>query len=394
MPQSPELYPQDQLVVDLSGLKHLEDELHELGVGCVIERDEQLGLALLTELVDAGGAPLADLDDLLITLRTRSGGGSPDEMGKNREASLIGSSVVNLGSKIMGLVGSVHGRSVHDMNPKIINRYEPQPLSCPELPTPPGPGTGQGVHIGILDWPLCRHERFEGRLVSAEKQFRASATSVTPRAGHATMVTSLILAQAPEARIDVVGLLDSTTGRATSWDIAKQIIRLADSGIQILNLSLGMYTADNEAPLVISRAIDLISQRVLVVAAAGNHGNQLGWQKGRTSLSSTWPAALPDVIAVGAVDKDGKRAEFSPDLPWVDCEAPGVDVEGAYLSAWVELSTGPEQFKGCAKWSGTSFATATVSGLIAAHMTPGKTAREALDELLDDKKTGAALLRC
>lgn len=125
MRQSPEVYPQDQLVVDLPGLKHIEDELDELGVGCVVERDENLGLALLTELVDAGGVPVADLDDLLIALRTRSGSGAP-EMGKNREPSPIGSPVVSLaGSKIMSVM-------------------EPHPVNSSALPTPPGPGTGQG----------------------------------------------------------------------------------------------------------------------------------------------------------------------------------------------------------------------------------------------------------
>jgi membrane-anchored mycosin MYCP len=102
-----------------------------------------------------------------------------------------------------------------------------------------------------------------------------------------------------------------------------------------------------------------------------------------------WPAALDDVVAVGASDGNGHHAQFSPDLPWVNFLAPGVGVDSTYLtgriragSQDVHTTTTSEPFTGWANWSGTSFAAASVSGAIAARIKPGhRTAREALDDL-------------
>jgi subtilisin family serine protease len=117
---------------------------------------------------------------------------------------------------------------------------------------------------------------------------------------------------------------------------------------------------------VLSRAVDRLNHSMVIVAAAGNHGNSAD----PLHRQPTWPAALPDVVAVGARDGD-ELASFSPKLPWVTCTAPGVRVEGAYLEGLVQTphSEATEQdFSGYARWSGTSFATATTSGAIAAHI--------------------------
>lgn len=383
MHQNAEPYSQDQLVVDLLNLQRVGDELHELGVGYIVEQDEQLGLALLTGLTDETGTPVTDLDALLSELRRQFGRSVP-LMGKNRETGVIGNPIGSLAIGPMAL-----GLPIGSLGPKPMAGYDPEWDewdTSSGLPEPPGPGTGDGVHIGILDGSLCWHESFDKRHVAAGRQFWPGFGPVAPWTGHATFVASLVRANAPDARLDVVGVLESSTARSSLWDTAKQMMLLAEAGVQILNLSLGTSTTDEEAPLVLTRAVERISQRVLIVAAAGNHGNQRGWQNGRTSRSSIWPAALPDVVAVGAHDGNGNRAEFSPNLPWVDCEAPGVNVVGAYLSAPVKLSTGEvKNFEGYARWSGTSFAAPIVSGLIAAHMTPDKSAREALDDLLHEK---------
>ena len=78
-----------------------------------------------------------------------------------------------------------------------------------------------------------------------------------------------------------------------------------------------------------------------------------------------WPAALDDVVAVGALDGHGGTADFSPDRPWVDIATRGVNLRSTFPdTAGFGLPTGAHG--SWAEWSGTSFSTALVSGAIAA----------------------------
>jgi subtilisin family serine protease len=172
------------------------------------------------------------------------------------------------------------------------------------------------------------------------------------------------------------------------WNAAKHIADLAASGVDVLNLSLGCFTGDGNPPLALATAIGRVSPETVVVAAAGNY-DEADIKQGLTLTTPMWPAALDDVVAVGASDGDGHRAQFSPDLPWVNFLAPGVGVESTYLTGRVRAGSEDahadatsEAFTGWANWSGTSFAAASVSGAIAARIKPGhRTAREALDDL-------------
>jgi subtilisin family serine protease len=192
---------------------------------------------------------------------------------------------------------------------------------------------------------------------------------------------------APAVTLEARAVLDDD-GRATAWETAQHMMDFADSGVDILNLSLGCRTTDGLPPLLMSRAVGLLSQRMVIVAAGGNNGAA---EQPALRNAPIWPAALPDVVAVGARDIGALGigeglAKFSPQLPWVTCTAPGVNLTGAFLKATVLMKTGQSlPFDGYATWSGTSFATAMVSGAIAAATVPGKvTAHEALHGLLSE----------
>jgi hypothetical protein len=374
-----ELHFPDQLVVDLQHLEVVDELLDGLGIQhdppADEDRDDLLGLARLRELRDAGGEPV-EVGEVLALLRQRAAAqrdGWQPVIGKNR----VVDAVIGEGHKPMSAVGGV-GLSGH----KPMNGAEPKPVDAGES----GPGgaseAGRGVRVGIVDTPLAP---------------AVAGTEDDPlpfRAGHARFVASLIRRQAPAARLDVGGVLSAATGRADSWDVARAIVRLArQERLHLLNLSLGCYTIAGGPPLVIARAIERIGSEVLVVAAAGNHGALRRLTAGRDRNSACWPAAVPPTVAVGAVDRDGKAPDWSPNhLSWVTCSAPGVDVVGEYLTGVVRLADGDrvERFTGHARWSGTSFAAATVTGAIAARTVPGAvTARQALAELL----TEGALIR-
>jgi len=213
-------------------------------------------------------------------------------------------------------------------------------------------------------------------------------------AGHGTFVAGVIRLRATGAPIVAARVLDSE-GVVDEVSLAQQIGSLLEVGPEILNLSLGGYTREDQ-PLLALSWLEEHERRPLIVAAAGNNSQSRPF----------YPAALSWVVGVGAVDvvvveedltvleemeidPDGKgaeavevieeievdeyvavRAAFSNFGPWVDCCAPGVDIDSTYQSG---ISRSPSDgmlraFSGGATWSGTSFAAPQVSGAVADHM--------------------------
>jgi subtilisin family serine protease len=190
--------------------------------------------------------------------------------------------------------------------------------------------------------------------------------------GHGTFVTGLILHEAQTARVIMRGVLDNDGDRANGLIdrddvmVAKAVRELASNrnyDVKVINLSFaGGAFADEPASL--REAIKAIHERVAVVAAAGNSASD----------EPVYPAAFEEVIAVGALDDrvPPALAEFSNCGDWVDAYAVGLKLLGPFVN-FDETKAGhdtygirePQQFQGWARWSGTSFAAAIVSGRIA-----------------------------
>ena len=402
---SREQYAPDEIIVALPDLHEVQRELRELGLQAdQIDAHQRLGLALLAlreldehtrqlrqdpDLMRAVSAAWPGVDartedgqipglDLLMfamraRFRDRFGGWMPT-MGKNRTV------------HHPGLEGFPHIRGG--------GQGDPTPARGSDTPWPPRCSEpGAGVQVGLLDTKLWLHPWLAGGYTSAADALVAPGDGdgadgkYLATVGHATFVAGRILDRAPGARLEVRPVLDDRS-LGDVWNAAKQIADLAASGVNVLNLSLGCFTGDGNPPLALATAIGRVSPDTVVVAAAGNY-DEADVSEGLTRTTPMWPAALDDVVAVGASDGNGHRAQFSPDLPWVNFLAPGVGVESTYLTG--RLQPGPEDaqagatseaFTGWAYWSGTSFAAASVSGAIAARIEPGhRTAREALNDL-------------
>ena len=122
-------------------------------------------------------------------------------------------------------------------------------------------------------------------------------------------------------------------------------------------MSLGAYTDDDEPP-PLARWIEKILGNSVVVAAAGNSG----------STRPVYPAVLPYVVAVGALDSRG-RAPFSNHGGWVDACVLAVDVVSTFFTHFDETVNGTSRcFRWWARWSGTSFAAPKVAAAIAQDM--------------------------
>jgi subtilisin family serine protease len=193
--------------------------------------------------------------------------------------------------------------------------------------------------------------------------------------GHGTFVTGLILREAPTARVTMCGVLDKSenlAGDTLAQDddqrVAEAVRSLAlDLDVQVINLSFGGGVFDSK-PTSLEMALRALDDRVAIVAAAGNGGGD----------DPVWPAAFPTVISVGALDgrrlippgATPPRAAFSNYGSRVKAYADGVQVLGPFV--FFDETGGdvyglrpPQHFRGWARWSGTSFAAATVSGRIA-----------------------------
>jgi len=126
-----------------------------------------------------------------------------------------------------------------------------------------------------------------------------------------------------------------------------------DPGLaSVINMSFGTVTCNNEPPPLLADAIASKLDAhggLIIVASAGND----------SSDRPSWPAALPDVIAVGALADDITRACFSNyngDFgAWVDAWAPGQEVSPSATSG---------------QWSGTSFAAPQVTAALVAMDKP------------------------
>lgn len=237
---------------------------------------------------------------------------------------------------------------------------------------------GTGVRVGVVDTRVGQNPWLAGAYAASAEGILSEdpGRSLPPHAEHSTFVIGMILQQAPGAAVELRnGLNDHAT--ADSWAVARSIADLASSNPDVVNLSLGCATDDNQPPMVLSAAINALGRNTVVVAAAGNHGDL----NNDADSKPAWPAAMDTVIAVGARDKD-EAAAFTPRGSWINAVAPGVDV----LSTAVPGRRGGSLF---ATWSGTSFAAAAVSGAIAARVRPGMAPPEAWEELKKAAKRDA-----
>ncbi|TKC19261.1 S8 family peptidase [Robertmurraya kyonggiensis] len=210
--------------------------------------------------------------------------------------------------------------------------------------------TGKGVTIAVLDTGIATHEDL---VVSGGISFTSYTNSYTDDNGHGTHVAGIIGAEkneigtvgvAPDADIYAVKVLDKT-GSGYLSDIIKGIDWAISNKMDIINLSL-TATMDSFA---LHQAVDnAYNQGLLVVAAAGNHGNTDG-----TGDTVEYPARYESVIAVSATDYLNQRGRFSATGNSVEVSAPGVKVMSTYLNnSYVSMS-------------GTSMATPYVAGTLA-----------------------------
>lgn len=210
--------------------------------------------------------------------------------------------------------------------------------------------TGSGVKISVIDSGISQHEDL--RIAGGYSAVDYTA-SFSDDQGHGTHVAGIIGARhnglgirgvAYETELYAVKAFNQN-GEAFLSDMIEGIDWSVANGMDIINLSAGTQTDSFALRSSVDKAY---AAGLLVVAAAGNDGNDLG-----TGDTADFPARYPSVISVAAVDRNSARALFSSTGSTVEVSAPGVNI----------LSTFPNNRY--AYMSGTSMATPYVAGNLA-----------------------------
>ena len=150
----------------------------------------------------------------------------------------------------------------------------------------------------------------------------------------------------------------SDDGYGYTSDVTAAMYYAVDNEADVINLSLGSYSDDPAMRAAIAYAS---SHNVVVVAASGNCGDGTGDECiGISPGTVAYPAAYPDVIAVGATTQSDQRASFSSYGSELDVSAPGYAIPPS--TSWSE--THPTSLYSGYLY-GTSFASPQVASLVA-----------------------------
>jgi subtilisin family serine protease len=207
---------------------------------------------------------------------------------------------------------------------------------------------GRDVVIAVIDAAIDGgHPDLKGAISLA---FDAVGAPDKGSAFHGTAVAGIIRAQgalagaAPQATILAARAFHQRSAgeaaQTTSWTLLRALEWAVSNKANVLNLSFA--GPKDEALHVALQAA--MARGVIAVAAAGNNGPK---------AAPAYPAAYPEVIAVTAVDANDQRYAQANRGSYIAIAAPGVDV-------LAPVENGKHSFL-----SGTSFATAYVSGIVA-----------------------------
>ena len=212
--------------------------------------------------------------------------------------------------------------------------------------------TGRGVTVAVVDSGSGPHPDLAENLLPGRSFMNSTEIqdgNDIDASGHGSHVAGIIAAAAnngiggsgvaPNAKILPIKVLDQA-GQGDARDVATGVRYAADSGAQVINLSLGGATESPSLTQSIQYAND---KGALVVAAAGNGG---------ATDKPKWPASLDLTIAVTAVDSSRNVTSFDQRGDYIDIAAPGASIVSTAKGDYVALS-------------GTSMAAGFVAGAAA-----------------------------
>ena len=230
---------------------------------------------------------------------------------------------------------------------------------------------GNGYVDDVAGWDFVNFSSpalADGDSIKTGEDWRDADNDPNDFSGHGTPVAGIVAAltnnrigisgTAPTVRMMPLRVAWSTRDHPlgdVSMTYAAQAIRYATrTGASVLNCS---FSTEGQ-PDFDAAVGEAIRAGVTIVLAAGNNG------------ISNWLALRPDIIAVGATDRDDLVAAFSNRGPELDLCAPGERVPSTTLTRPGADSVGMRQSRYLVGVSGTSFAApqvAAAAALVQSH---------------------------
>jgi thermitase len=140
---------------------------------------------------------------------------------------------------------------------------------------------------------------------------------------------------------------------ASTFQLIQGVMDALKEGANPINMSLGSEGGNELLHRIIKEASD---KGVLFFGAAGNE----------PTGAPTYPGAYPEVMAVTAIDRNGKIAPYANSGNWVDLGAPGSVIVPFNGEPYLVMGTSP-----ATAWA-TGLATALKASGIPTESIPGK----------------------
>jgi thermitase len=228
--------------------------------------------------------------------------------------------------------------------------------------------TGTNVAVAVIDTGIdSSHPDLAGKFIGGWDFVNNDGDPMDDH-GHGTHVAGTIAALInnptgdPAAEEGIAGVAPNALilsykvctpdGHCNDFAIAQAIDRAVTDGAKVINMSLG---GTEYSQAMFDAVQDAWAAGLVIVAGAGNDG----------VTTKFYPAAFPNVIAVGAFDEDHRRPSFSNYGTWVDISAPGNAIMSTVPMSQCAATTTPGDI-GCYTWNtGTSMAAPHVSGAAA-----------------------------
>jgi hypothetical protein len=259
--------------------------------------------------------------------------------------------------------------------PEITSAGTPSPEAMFPLDAKPV-SRGSQVTVALVDTPIQPLDGKMNDFLLKPVHTRDTPASLPSDPTHATSMASTMLnsiAFLNEGSSEALGNVRilpidiyGSSGSTDTFEVSKGLYYAINSGAQVINLSLGGAGQSPMVDYLLQRARD---KEILVFASAGNS----------PTTDPTYPAVNPNTIAVTAADRQGNIASYANRGSFVDVKAPGTS--RIYWGGQGYMSTG------------TSTATAYISGQAAAFTALGYSANQTSSAILKNYDVNAAASR-